>query len=53
MELKVLNVNTIRYMEKQIPIYQKGIISEGRSGLQKGHCESLKAGDTIDFYANV
>jgi large subunit ribosomal protein L23 len=49
----VLKVNTIRYDGKRKFRYTpKGII-EGRSQGYKKAIVKLKAGDTIDFYANV
>jgi large subunit ribosomal protein L23 len=51
--VEVLKVNTVRYDGKRKFRYTaKGII-EGRSQGYKKAIVKLKAGDTIDFYANV
>jgi large subunit ribosomal protein L23 len=51
--VKVEKVNTLRYDGKRKFRYTtKGII-EGRSASYKKAIIKLKAGDTIDFYANV
>ncbi len=52
-KVDVVTVNTIRYDGKRKFRYTaKGII-EGRSAGYKKAIVKLKAGDTIDFYANV
>ena len=51
--VKVEKVNTLRYDGKRKYRYTtKGII-EGRSASYKKAIIKLKAGETIDFYANV
>jgi large subunit ribosomal protein L23 len=51
--VEVTQVNTVRYDGKRKFRYTaKGII-EGRSAGYKKAIVKLKAGDTIDFYANV
>lgn len=52
-KVDVVTVNTIRYDGKRKFRYTaKGVI-EGRSAGYKKAIVKLKAGDTIDFYANV
>lgn len=48
-----VSINTIRYDGKRKFRYTKTGITEGRSNSYKKAIVTLRAGDTIDFYANV
>lgn len=49
----VEKINTIRYDGKRKVRFTKAGVMEGRSQGYKKAIVSLKAGDTIDFYANI
>ncbi len=51
--VSVTAVNTLRYDGKRKTRYTKTAIIEGRSKSYKKAIVSLKAGETIDFYANI
>lgn len=51
--VSVTSVNTLRYDGKRKTRYTKTAIIEGRSKSYKKAIVSLKAGETIDFYANI
>jgi large subunit ribosomal protein L23 len=51
--VSVMKVNTINYDGKRKSRFTKTGIVSGRSKAYKKAIVKLKAGDTIDFYANV
>ena len=51
--VKVVDVNTMRYAGKRSARYtKKGLVKGQRKAYKKGYV-SLKEGDTIDFYSNL
>ncbi len=51
--VKVTEVNTVRYDGKAKSRYTKAGFIEGRTNATKKAIVSLAAGDTIDFYSNI
>lgn len=51
--VKVLNVNTIRYAGKRSARYTKAGLVKGQKNAFKKAIVTLKEGDVIDFYSNI
>lgn len=51
--VKVLNVNTLRYAGKRSARYTKAGLIKGQKNAYKKAIVTLKEGDVIDFYSNI
>lgn len=51
--VKVINVNTLRYAGKRSARYTKAGLVKGQKNAFKKAIVTLKEGDTIDFYSNI
>lgn len=51
--VKVLDINTMRYAGKATTRYTRSGIISGRKPAYKKAIVTLKEGDTIDFYSNI
>lgn len=51
--VKVIDVNTIRYAGKRSARYTKAGLIKGQKNAFKKAIVTLKEGDTIDFYSNI
>ncbi len=51
--VKVEDVNTLRYAGKRSSRYTKAGLIKGQKSSFKKAIVTLKAGDTIDFYSNI
>lgn len=51
--VKVEDVNTMRYAGKSVSRYTKAGLVRGRKNAFKKAIVTLKEGDTIDFYSNI
>lgn len=51
--VKVIDVNTIRYAGKRSTRYTRAGIIRGQKNAYKKAIVTLKEGDTIDFYSNI
>ena len=51
--VKVIDVNTLRYAGKRSSRYTKAGLVKGQKNAFKKAIVTLKEGDTIDFYSNI
>ena len=51
--VKVIDVNTVRYAGKRSSRYTKAGLIKGQKNAFKKAIVTLKEGDTIDFYSNI
>ena len=51
--VKVIDVNTVRYAGKRQARYTKAGLVKGQKNAYKKAIVTLKSGDTIDFYSNI
>ena len=51
--VKVVDVNTMRYQGKSKTRYTRSGLLKGRTNAFKKAVVTLKEGDTIDFYSNI